>query len=374
MTMTRRDLLVLLATSLGGVALGSCAPSRSGNGRLLGGGRYRASANEGDTRYVLAVIEGSATDPTLIPLPFLPHGIAVSPTDPERIAVFEKIGPGACEIDLSEQRMLHPVETRKDRFFYGHGAYSPDAGLLYATETYLASQRGVIAVRDATDRTLLGEFPTYGSNPHDCQLIEGGSLLLITNGGSTQGDLQAPSVTYVDVNTEQLIERVPLDNHQLNAGHIARSRNGAIAVVSAPRPGLTEDDLGGVSLRDAGADTLISMREPAAVVARMRGEALSVAIHEPEQIVAVTHPNGNMVTFWSIRDNRLLRALDFERPRGVTLSTDASRFILSFGKDASVIGIDVETLKPIPESRQRATYITGSHLYNWDRLRAESLS
>ncbi|MEM7292017.1 MAG: DUF1513 domain-containing protein [Pseudomonadota bacterium] len=370
MNLKRREFLQWLAIGASTAAGAACSKAPAPtvrSGLIVGGGKFIDPEAPGKgAQYTLAVVDTRHPTPQLIDIPFLPHGIAFSETDPNRLRVFEKIGPGACEVDLATSTMTRVIANHPERFFYGHGALSKDQSLLFATETYLDSQRGVVAVRDADTLQLLGEFPTYGDNPHDCRLIEEGTVLLITNGGGSLGSQRQPSVTYVDVASKRLIERLYLDNRELNAGHIARAQDGAIAVVSAPRKGMSEEHLGGVSLRRGKATALVNFREPIEVVQRMRGEALSVAIHEARGVVAVTHPNGNMVSFWSILSNAFIKMLEFERPRGVTLSADSERFILSYGRDASLIEIDADTLDPLPDTRKVATYITGSHIYNWD--------
>jgi hypothetical protein len=43
-----------------------------------------------------------------------------------RVVVFEKIGPGAAEIDLKSGRVTRGIRPAQGRWFYGHGAFSPD--------------------------------------------------------------------------------------------------------------------------------------------------------------------------------------------------------------------------------------------------------
>ena len=73
--------------------------------------------------------------------------------------------------------------------------------------------------------------------------------MAITNaGGSIDDTMEQPSVTFVDIETRKLLEKIELDNHAFNTGHLAY-QNGDLVVVSAPREGLDEMSLGAVSIR-----------------------------------------------------------------------------------------------------------------------------
>jgi hypothetical protein len=51
------------------------------------------------------------------------------------------------------------------------------------------------------------------------------------------------------------------------------------------------------------------------------------------------------------------------------LNTNGKSFIITYGKDASLIEIDIDTLLPIKKSIVKNTFISGSHLYNIARER-----
>lgn len=336
---------------------------------LLGGGAYIDQQDGKTQRHALAVLDWPGRKLALIATNFLPHGIAIHPKRPATVVAFEKIGPGCAEFDIRTGELRQFIRPAAGRWFYGHGAYSKDASLLFSTETVNATGEGRVGVRDATNFRSLEDFPTFGENPHDCHLIENGKVLVITNGGGKAGGDQ-PCVTWVDVETRKLLRRQDIQGERQNAGHLAVTEAGGLAVVSAPRAGLGENDQGGVSLRSRSEDELALLGEPAEVVSRMKGEALSVEIHEPGATVAVTHPLGGMITFWSLADHSLLKRQDFERPRGVALSRDGARFIVAQGTQARVLAMDAATLAPLPETAMDRTFISGSHLFNWTRLTA----
>lgn len=331
---------------------------------ILGGGQYR-SEGSADINYVLSILDINRGDRQLSTMSFLPHGIHRNPVNHNRLAIFEKKGPHACEFDMGNREVIRSIPTIKHRYFYGHGAYSLDGGLLYSTETELEHLTGMIGIRNSSDLAYLGEFPSYGKEPHECKLIDGGKTLVVTNGGGgLNGD--APSVAYIDVNSQQLLEKIELTNSRLNTGHLAIGPKGDLVVVSAPRVGLEKTGLGGVSIRPKGAG-ITSINNPAEITSRMRGEALSVAVHPQRGIAAVTHPDGGMVTFWSMKDRQLLKVIDLPHPRGVELTVDQSHFLVSFDQQANLVKIPVATLEFDSQAVIYRSYITGSHLYNWSR-------
>jgi uncharacterized protein len=335
---------------------------------ILGGGTYM-DTKSGKINHVLAVVDLESRKQTQADTSFLPHGIHRKPTDPNCLAVFEKIGPGACEFDLAARKVLRYIPVVDGRQFYGHGGYSIDGAVMYSTETILKSGDGVIAVRDSQTLKILGEFPTFGKEPHECKLIDAGRTMVVTNGGGhMQGD--APNVAYIDVNSEKLLEKVELRNARLNTGHISLSDRGSLVVVSAPRAGLGAQHLGGVSIRPRG-QSMETADSQEAVTQRMQGEALSVAIHSEAGLAAVTHPDGDMVTIWSLHNRQLVKVIELEKARGVELTEDMQNFVISYGPKASLIKVPVATLEPDKKSMIETSFITGSHIYNWSRELSE---
>ncbi len=339
--------------------------AKNGHDILLGGGQYKRRESDSEFVFALSVVDLTARRQDLVPLDFLAHGVAVDPNDRHRIVVCEKIGPGAALIDLQSLSVTGKLQTTDDRLFYGHCAFSSDGKLIYTTETYKASHDGAIVIRDAGSLEIVGEFPSFGAAPHECLLIDDGKTMVVTNGG---GDISgpAPNVAYIDIATQSLVKREHPTNRHLNTGHLAiADDDGSLVVVSAPRAGTKEPKLGGVSIQPAGKN-LRSVTLPKKVVSRMAGEALSVQIMDGT--AAVTHPDGEMVTFWNISDRRLVKEMTLPKPRGVTMSRDNKRLVISYNHDASLMQLDAETLEPVSGSVYSRSFVTGSHLYNWTTL------
>lgn len=333
-------------------------------GHLLGGGSYIA---EGRQRFALAVIDLDAAAPKaeLIAIPFLAHGIAIDPGDPSRAVLFEKKGPGACLVDLRTRALVRPIETAANRRFYGHGAFSADGALLYATESLVDRDfAGALVVRDAQTFAELGALPTHGAAPHDCQLIDEGRTMVVTNGGGALDGGASPAVCYIELQSERLLERVELASPQFNTGHLFATAAGDLAVVSAPRDGLPNPNqqLGAVSLRPRGG-TLTTVQHPAAVVQRMLGETLSVLVNEENRVALATHPLGNCVSLWRLDDAELLDTLELAGPRGVALSLDRAWYLVSHlaGRSVRVTAFSTTTHAPVG-FHVDPSFISGSHV------------
>lgn len=374
MPINRRDFLIASIALLAGCKRSDAPQTRvEGTDVFLGGAQYREDADAA-TRFVISVVDADASGArrSITPSRFLPHGIHAHPQQRHRLALFEKKGPGACEYDLATQKIIRPIPTAKNRYFYGHGAYSADGKVLMSTEADVDSLDGAIGIRDSASLDYLGAFPSFGKAPHECRLIDDGRTLVVTNGGGELGG-DPPSVTYIDVASQRLLDRVLLTEARLNTGHLRLAQDRSLVVVSAPRAGLGTTERGGVSIRNPGGE-METLTEPAQLPRDLRGEALSVAIHDEAGVATVTHPDSNLVTFWSLRERTLIKTLHLHKPRGVTLTRDRKSFVISGGEQASLLKVPVATLVPDAQPMIALSYMTGSHIYNWTSGMSEILS
>ncbi|MGQ5522499.1 DUF1513 domain-containing protein [Chitinimonas sp. PSY-7] len=291
---------------------------------------------------------------------FFPHGLAFLDSTRKRAFAFEKIGPGAALIDTEKMQLIEPIPPVKDRLFYGHGACSADGQLLYSTET-AATGEGAIGVRETGSLRYVGDFPTYGSHPHDCHLIENGAVLAVTNGGGDQASGKRASICYIDIQSQKLLDRIEMTDERFNAGHIFPLTERRSVLLSAPRRGWNDEHIGAVSIqRDS--QTLEIMSQPTDVVNNMFGEALSVLAIPAADFFVATHPTPGMVTIWQLSSGKLIKRLDLPRARGVALSRDKKGVWISYGAEASMVQMRLADFSLGPNVP--GTYITGSHLFS----------
>ena len=313
---------------------------------------YLLALNLDDPKFNCGVVKTS----------FLGHGIAFNPLQPGIACLFEKRGQGACELDLKTGKVLRDIPCLPGRKYYGHGAYSPDGKIIYSAETIIEGEhKGLISMRDAITLEEVGEFPSYGLRPHDCQILKDGKTMIITNGGGLVGEKELGSVTYVDLETQKLIDKLPVENKQFNAGHVAVAQNGDIVVVSAPREGSPAKKNGGVTISGAN-KKLINAKGPSGVIKKMVGETLSVCIDNARNIAAATTPDAGRITFWDIKKQEMIHTIKVNHPRGVTMTLDKKHYVISYDKPDSKIGlVSAETLDPVTGYDINIA-ITGSHI------------
>lgn len=118
-------------------------------------------------------------------------------------------------------------------------------------------------------------------------------------------------------------------------------------------------------------ELMLSMTQPDTVVNKMSGEVLSVVIDSQRNVAAVTHPDGNMVTFWSVDKRELIKVMELPKPRGIVLSLDGKFFIISYDLNTSMIMVNAEDLSVSSDSILQPTYMSGSHVYNWSKRLTE---
>lgn len=338
---------------------------------ILLGGSMQMNTLTNQVSYFLSCIDLNSAEQKFISTSFLPHGLHQHPLQQEKIIAFEKKGNGACEISLKNHQVIRNIPTIENRTFYGHGTYTSDGRSILSTEV-MSDLTGVIGIRDANSLQDLGFFPSFGNEPHECKLINKGKTLAVTNAGSSKktGMPSEANIAFIDISSKKLLKRYTLTRKDINAGHISISDEGDVVVASAPQSGASIQSLGGVSLKPQ-REQLTSELSPQSIMNKMIGEALSIAISNKLNIAAITHPQGNMITFWDIKTKKLINHITINNPRGVTLSRNEDFFYISYGSNGDLLKLPSEHLnKPKARIIQNAL-LTGSHIYNLDRINSE---
>ena len=272
------------------------------------------------------------------------HSFAVAPA--RRVAVHFARRPGAfaLEIDLARGIVWTEFFAPENRHFYGHGAFSCDGRLLYATENDFEGERGVIGVYDAADGyRRVGELASHGAGPHDIRLLSDSDTLAVANGGIlTRPDLprvklnlptMAPSLRCIDRRDGALLRKFRLGSalRQLGIRHLAVSGNDTVAV-AMQYEGPANDVVPLVALLEPGAESLRPLGGPAKALRAMKQYCGSVAFDKSGRTIAASAPRGNLVTFWNADTGRYAAAARVADGSGVAPSDMEGGIVASSGR------------------------------------------
>lgn len=202
---------------------------------------YISGARRSADEYLAVVFDEQGQLLAKVPLSARAHG-AASHRYSHRACLFAR-RPGMY-LNTFDLRLpsIHKVNTPiSGRHFYGHGAYSEDGDILYATENDYDSARGVLGIYDATKGyQRIGELGTAGVGPHEVLRVPGSSLLVIANGGiqthpdngreKLNIDTMESSLTLIDTRTGKIVGRhvLPDELHQVSIRHLACSDDGVV--------------------------------------------------------------------------------------------------------------------------------------------------
>lgn len=284
-----------------------------------------------------------------LPLPERGHAMAFHPVRHEMVIFARRPGRFAVVIDNKEGIALHRIDAEPGRHFYGHGAFSSDGRILFATENDYESGKGVIGVYDAGERyQCLGEYPSHGIGPHELILMPDGKTLAIANGGirthldhgraKLNLDDMAPTLVFADIADGACLDQAGLPQAQLSIRHLAMLADSRIAV-AMQYEGPKTDRVPLVAIYDgAGLRTLEGPRE---IQRQMRHYGGSVAVDQAGEIIAVSAPRGNLVTFWDGRDSRYLTSVELRDGCGVAPTDQPGAFMLTGGEG------DIRLVRPL---------------------------
>jgi len=337
----------------------------------LSGGSYD---NQGTRAFALIAINTEQRKEHVIPCDFLPHEIIIHPEDSYSVFCFEKDGPNACMVDLNSERVINRFLAADKHHFSGHAVFDR-YGRLFTIEIEQQTKQGKISIRDASTLDIIKQLPTLGLSPHDCQLTE--NTLVVSNTGQDVTGFHQPSLVFIDIESEKLLSRLKLDDDELNAGHFDMAYDNRLVIASAPVDQSDSKAVGGVSIQH-NEHSVITMTHPEDLSGRLKGEALGISVSIEHAIAAITHPEANLLTFWSLKDSpgddSFIKAIDMDNPRGVTQTLDGKGFVISYGRHpAMLINIEISSLAHQAETIMSPTSATGEHLLNWSaRLVSQS--
>jgi uncharacterized protein len=269
------------------------------------------------------------------------HDIALSPDRSTAVVFARRPGFFALVVDIAGRRRMSAFAPPDGRHFYGHGFFSADGRLLYATENDYEAERGVLGVYDpGAAYARVGEIDTHGIGPHEALLMADSRTIAIGNGGvATHPDYDRfklnlptmePSLVYLDAATGDLIDKVrlPAELHQLSIRHMAEAGDGTIWF-GGQYEGAETDRVDLVGTHKPGGEARL-VSAPATAYAGMHQYVGAVAVNRDGTRVAATSPVGGRVLIFDASTRSLLGKRDIADVCGIT--GDGSDFFASDGR------------------------------------------
>ncbi|MGV1831339.1 DUF1513 domain-containing protein [Agrobacterium vitis] len=287
---------------------------------------YASAFRAQDGSFDAALLSEDGRIVARVALPGRAHGLAASAN---KVAAFAR-RPGTFIFIFDRQQQVAPVVVNAPagRHFYGHGHFSPDGKLLYASENDFDNNRGMIGLYDATDGfRRIGEFSAHGIGTHDMNVSDDGSLLIIANGGIETNpdfgrtklnlDHMQPSLVLADAKTGELIEKheLPEAMRQLSTRHIdldARGRIWFACQYEGPRRDLPP--LVGHFRRG---EALHWLDLPPDITRGLANYVGAIAVNRHEGLVGVTSPNGGLSVTLDADSGKVLKTASLSEAAGI---------------------------------------------------------
>ncbi len=318
------------------------------------GAVYASAFMAPDGAYGIATLSEEGRIIERVPLPARAHGMTYSPVTNRAVAFARR--PGTYAMIFAPDRSVAPVViiSIEGRHFYGHGCFSADGRLLYATENDFAGNRGMVGIYDGTnDFARIGELPSYGIGPHDMTLSADGKMLVIANGGIETNpdfgrtklnlDHMEPSLVLVDTATGGLIERHGMPDHlrQLSTRHVDIDADGKIwfaCQYEGPRNDLPP--LAGCFSRGEDIRFLSLPQQTTLALANYVG---AIAVNRQDGLIGLTSPKGGTTVTVEARTGRVLMTKSLPDAAGIAPAAHgfvASSYGGRFGETESTVAWD----------------------------------
>ncbi|AAK86100.1 hypothetical protein EN41_12965 [Agrobacterium tumefaciens] len=281
-----------------------------------------------DGSYGIATVSERGEIIDRVALPARAHGMATSHATGRTVAFARRPGTFFMAFDPVQRQEPVVMHAPENRHFYGHGQFSPDGAILYASENDFDGNRGVIGLYDARNGfARIGEYDAHGVGTHDMTVSDDGRLIVIANGGiethpdfgrtKLNIDSMEPSLVLLDAATGQLIQKhvMPEQLRQLSTRHVDLGDNGRIwfaCQYEGPRNNLPPL----VGHFSKGEDVAF-VDLPEETTVRLANYVGAIAVNRREGLVGLTSPSGNAAVTLDAKTGSVVSEVTVREAAGV---------------------------------------------------------
>lgn len=334
--MERRTFLLAL------VAAGIALPNITLATQSQRAARFYSTRGGFDGRYYVSAFDEQGRLIFETPLPGRGHQLVLHPNLSQLAAPARRPDTFLLILDSEKGEVLHHLTSAEGRHFYGHALYSADGRWLYTTENDIESGNGMIAIRDVTQGyKQVGEFPTYGTGPHEFKFLADGKTFIVANGGiltrpETGRDKlnlasMTPSLVYIASDSGTLLEeqRLPETLNQNSLRHLALNKNDQVCCVAQYQGPQT--DLPPLVAMHKRGESLQLLSAPESIQRQMKNYCGSACVDASGEWFAASSPQGNLITFWSAKQRAYVDSVTITDGCGIAPTHNKGEFILTSG-------------------------------------------
>lgn len=313
-------LTTLLPTSI--IACSTTSESMVYGPRLLG-------CTKSSDGYAMLCVDSDGHKQYRIPLTARGHGLTASPVSspslPRDAALFlRRPGSEAIIFDVQTGTVKHSIKAESERYFYGHGVYSSDGRILYATQGERKTSRGIVAVYDVHDSyKKIDEWSGFGIGPHEIVRLKGGVIAVAVGGLHTDEreklnvDTMQPKLVYFSENGT-LLQSTHLEEHQASIRHLSVTSANQI-VLAQQLNGEAEPTTPLIHIHSLDNPPLPLL---ATELEWLRFNQYIGSVASSEHVIVATSPRGNCIGIWDIQSRRLLNIVSLRDASGVSYLND----------------------------------------------------
>jgi uncharacterized protein len=341
MAIDRRHFLIGSALTLASASRAFAGVLDADGDDAVEAGDLIAACRRPDGGYSVVILTLDGTILREYPLKERGHDIAFDRASGQAVVFARRPGSFALAFDIHSRREPVLFTTPTKRHFYGHGVFSRDGRLLYATEHDAETRQGLIGVYNATaGYKRIGELPTYGIGPHEVILLPDGKTFAVANGGiethietgreKLNLDTMMPSLAFIDAESGKLLAQhnQSADLHKLSIRHVAADAQGSIWFGCQWEGEMAESpELVGCASRD----------KPLRIIApdTPRGAALAgyigaVAIDGAGRVLAASAPRAGRIIYVDTETRAIVGETQIMDSCGIT-GLSESAFVMSSG-------------------------------------------
>ena len=322
--------------------------------------------NRADYKPVAGTINGydvAAKEGFVINVPFYGHIVNQNEAKPEQAVSFQKWGTLGGLLDLKERKLVQPIPASNGSIFFGHAVFCENGTVLGCTEQEALGDNGKLVLRSFPDLKVIGEFPTFGSNPHEVRTVDHGKTLIVAN-NKGEGNSPMGNVSWVDYKSGKLLNKIEFLKSGLVPSHLDISYDGWTCVTARTQ---IKHDMSKLITFVSPKGEVFEPKVPDEINRRGVDEALSIAFLGKSGRVAITIPGANLLIVFDYKTQNLVEVFNLTSPKGVLMDLDPAHgqaaIIVSLSNDKKLLSIvHSENNPPIIVPEYKGFGSNGSHM------------